>query len=280
MLAIEIIEGCNFKCYFCAAKDLKTYSFISLDLFKRVVLEAKDLGITKLNLTPCKGEPFMHPNIYEILNFVNQHMKETLVFTNATAINVNKLKKIKLNNVKLCVSYYGETVDKFIELTQTTESLFNTFHRRLIELKDAAINHEVHRRDLNYKFDYDGNTVNDVPLNKKCKYHHEPKVFANGDVTFCIFAREEIPNNKKIFYDNVNNNSLKNILENPLRYKFYDSQSLCISNCSSYDQSCYVGHSLTSIRLLNVSKKQYVLNKETIDKQYEEIEHETLQRIK
>jgi len=278
MLAIEIIEGCNFKCYFCKAKDLKSVTYMDLELFKKVVLEAKDLGITKLNLTPCKGEPFMHPNIYEILSFANEHMKESLVFTNATAINMDKLKELKLNNIKLNVSYYGETLDKFIELTGSSKSLFKIFHRKLKQLSSAGILHEVHRRDQGYIFDYDENHVNDKQLDKtvKCKYHQEPKVFVNGDISFCIFTREELPNSKKIFYANLNSSTLKDAMENPLRYKFYDSQSICSSKCSSYEQNCYVGHTLTSLKLLNISKKNYLNSKETTDKLYKEIENEVI----
>jgi organic radical activating enzyme len=277
MLAIEIIEGCNFKCYFCPAKDLDKNLFMDLELFKRIVLEAKELGITKLNLTPCKGEPFMHPNIYEMLEFVNTHMEEALLFTNATTINITKLKQININKITLCVSFYGETVDKFVELTQAGKNLFNIFHKRLIELKEANIKHEIHRRDQNYQFDYTGNNIvhNDI-LDVKCKYHQEPKIFANGDVTFCIFAREEVPNSKKIFYANVNSMSLKEILEDPIRYKFYESQSICANHCSSFNRNCYTGYTITSLKLINISKKNYISSKEDTDIRYAEIEKELL----
>jgi molybdenum cofactor biosynthesis enzyme MoaA len=45
MLAIEILEFCNFRCYFCKAKDITQPKFMSLDLFKRIIIEAKELGI-------------------------------------------------------------------------------------------------------------------------------------------------------------------------------------------------------------------------------------------
>jgi MoaA/NifB/PqqE/SkfB family radical SAM enzyme len=277
MLAIEIIEGCNFKCYFCTAKDVPSPVYMDFDLFKKIVLQAKKIGIKKLNLTPCKGEPFMHPNIYEILQFANEHMEESLLFSNATAINVKKLKSVKLNNIRLCISQYGKTIEDFIHLTKTNKSLYDIFQRRLQELKSEKIPYEIHMRDVDYQFDFVGNQNNVIDvkkIDKKCKYHHEPKVFVNGDVTFCIFAREEILNNKKIFFANVNELPLKDILEHPLRFKFYDSQSLCFNhNCTSYDKNCYVKHSLLSIKLLSQSKKNYILNKEFIDSEYMKIEN-------
>lgn len=279
MLAVEIIEGCNFECYFCTAKDIKTPVYMDFDLFKRTILEAKELGITKINLTPCKGEPFLHPNIYEMLDFVNTHMKESMLFTNATAINVDKLKAIGLNNIVLCVSYYGSTIEKFNELTGMGNNLFKIFHRKLAELTDAGIKYDIHKRDDNYIFDYlEGPHIvkDDFDSTSKCKYHHEPKVFANGDVTFCIFAREEFPTSDKIFFANVNNISLKEALENPLRYKFYESQSICAGRCSSYDRNCYIGHSIISLKTIMASKKKYLENKEVTDGLYKDIEDETI----
>lgn len=279
MLAIEIIEGCNFKCHFCTAKDLELTTHMDLDFFKRIVLEAKDLGITKLNLTPCKGEPFMHPNIYEILSFANEHMKESMLFTNATAINISKLKSVDLTNIVLCVSYYGSTITKFTELTGMKNNLFEIFHRKLTELNDAGIKYQIYRRDDNYEFDYDAGPAivkDKFDSTSKCKYHQEPKVFVNGDVTFCIFAREESPNAKKIFYANLHSTSLREAMQNPLRYKFYDSQSICASVCSSYERNCYTGHSIVSLKLLNTSKKNYLNSKETTDKLYKEIENEVI----
>lgn len=98
MIVVEILEYCNFKCYFCKAKDITEPKYMPLDLFKRIILEAKEMGITEIDLIPAKGEPFLHPDIYEMLDFLNTHMKHTIVFSNATAINVNKLKHVGMND--------------------------------------------------------------------------------------------------------------------------------------------------------------------------------------
>ena len=110
MIDIELVEGCNFKCYFCRAKEITNNVYIDLMLFKRIITEAKQLGIKTVKLTPCRGEPFLHPNIYEILEFACQHMDHVHMFTNATAINVDKLKAIASPKLELYVSFYGETV--------------------------------------------------------------------------------------------------------------------------------------------------------------------------
>lgn len=113
----------------------------------------------------------------------------------------------------------------------------------------------------------------------KCKYHQEPKVFANGDVSFCIFAREEAPTSNKIFYANLNQVSLKEALENPLRYKFYDSQSICTTVCGSYDRDCYTGYSVVSLKLITAAKNNYKINPQLTDSQYAELEQEVAREL-
>lgn len=280
MLVIDIIEFCNFKCYFCKAKDITTPRYMSLDLFKSIILEAKALGITEIDLIPSKGEPFLHPDIYEMLSFLNEHMKYTLVFTNATAVNVKKLEKISMNNIKLNVSYYGETPEKFKELTLMDKNLFDTVHRKLKEMTESGIRFNLERRDYGYEFNHSG-TVKTEYLDPKikCHFHSMPKILANGDVVFCKFVKDNTPPNEKVAFANLNKVSLKEALEDPIRFKFYDSQSICVKHCSSYSRTCYK-ESLSAFKLMAASKKHYKENPQLVDKQYEEIEHETLQRIK
>jgi MoaA/NifB/PqqE/SkfB family radical SAM enzyme len=278
MIVVEIIEYCNFKCYFCKAKDITEPQFMSLDLFKKIILEAKAMGITEIDLIPAKGEPFLHPNIYEMLDFVNTHMKHTIVFTNVTAVNVKKLKDVGMNNIKFCVSYYGDTPEKFKELTGMDKNLFDIVHRRLEELDEAGIRYNLERRDRNYIFNYTGVVAEEkFDPQLKCHFHSMPKILTNGDVVFCKFVKDNTPFNEKLAFANVNTVSLKQALEHPLRYKFFDSQSICLNHCSSFSRTCYK-ESIVSFKLMANSKKSYLENRETTDQQYEEIERETVQR--
>lgn len=278
MLVVELLEFCNFKCYFCKAKDITRPKFMSKDLFKKIILEAKELGITELDLIPSKGEPFLHPDIYEMLEFANEHMKYIIIFSNATAINVSELLKIKMNNVKLCISYYGSTEAKFKELTGMNKNLLDIVHIRLKELDAAGIRYNLERRDYGYEFSYNGSNPEDrFNPNAKCHFHSIPKVLVNGDVVFCKFVKDNTPPNDKIAFANLNNTSLKEALEDPVRYKFYDSQSICVNHCSSFSRTCYK-ESIVSFKLLANSKKNYLADKDRVDEQYKEIENETIQR--
>ena len=278
MLVIEILEYCNFKCYFCKAKDIVEPKYMSLDFFKKIILEAKELGITEIDLIPAKGEPFLHPNIYEMLEFLNEHMKHTLVFTNATAINVNRLKEVPMNRIKLCVSYYGATPEKFKELTAMDKNLFDIVHKRLKQMDESGIKYHLERRDYGYVFNYTGTDINEKFDPKiKCHFHSMPKVMVNGDVEFCKFIKDNVPSGEKTAFANLNNVSLKEALTDPIRYKFFDSQSICINHCSSFSKTCYK-ESISSFKLIAASKKNYLANPEPVDQQYEEIEREIVQR--
>jgi MoaA/NifB/PqqE/SkfB family radical SAM enzyme len=249
-----------------------------LELFKRIVLEAKAMGITEIDLIPAKGEPFLHPDIYEMLAFLNEHMKYTIVFTNVTAVNAAKLSKISLTNIKLCVSYYGDTPERFKQLTAMDKNLFDIVHRRLAELDSYGIQYKLERRDYGYEFNYTGTKVTEEFDSKlKCHFHSMPKIMANGDVVFCKFVKDNTPANDKVAFANLHNTSLKDALEDPIRYKFFDSQSICVKHCSSFSRTCYK-ESISSFKIMAASKKAYLADPIPVDEQYQEIERETIQR--
>lgn len=278
MIVVEILEYCNFKCYFCKAKDITEPKYMPLDLFKRIILEAKEMGITEIDLIPAKGEPFLHPDIYEMLAFLNEHMKYTIVFTNVTAVNVRKLAEIPMNNIKLCVSYYGDTPARFKELTAMDKNLFDIVHKRLEELDANGIQYKLERRDYGYEFNYTGTKITEEFDPKlKCHFHSMPKIMANGDVVFCKFVKDNTPPNDKVAFANLHDTSLKDALTDPIRYKFFDSQSICVKHCSSFSRTCYK-ESISSFKLMAESKKKYMINPVPVDQQYQEIERETLQR--
>lgn len=275
MISIEILDGCNFKCWFCRAKDLDDYLFMDIDVFKKAILEAKGLGIKTVDLIPSRGEPFMHPNIYEMLDFANQHMEEVLIFSNATPIKVEKLKTVNLSKTTLSISYYGETLDRFIELTCTDEKLYKIFHKRLKELSDAGIQYIIERRDKNYEFDIpDRPANNNFDPKEKCRFHHLPKVLANGGVTFCKTAWSA----NGLTIGNIKERSLTDLLTDPIRYKFMDSQSICVKYCDSYNISCKTKVTFAGMKLMLESKARYNKDTDKVDLQYAELENEIIQR--
>lgn len=273
MLAVEIIDGCNFKCWFCNAKDVKKNTYMDIKLFRDVIIQAKDLGIKIIDMVPSKGEPFLHPKIYEMLDFVNLHMEEIIIFSNATAINVQELKKVNLTKTKLGISFYGSNVKKFNQLTGMNEKLFKIFNNKIKELSEYNIPHTIERRDINYEFTKNKEEKNkDFDSSLKCKFHSVPKILYNGDVTFCRFSKNNIIGSNKIIFANVNDVSLEEALQNPIRYKFFDSQSICSKLCDSFDADCRIKQTISSVKFMMKSKINYKNNLEFVEKQYKDLE--------
>lgn len=274
MISIEIIEGCNFNCWFCDAKDIDKYTFMDIDVFKRAVLEAKELGIKTVDMIPSRGDPFIHPNIYEMLDFINEHMEEILIFTNATPINVEKLSQCNLSHTILSISLYGKTTEKFIELTKTDERMFNKFNRKLEELDEAGIKYNIERRDEDYEFDTHGVARNDFDPSQKCKFHHIPKILVDGSATFCRTAWSS----NQLSIGNLSDRDLHDLLSDPIRYKFMDSQSICEHACDSYEIECNTKLTFAAIKLMSESRARYLSSHIDTETRYEKLENETIQR--
>jgi hypothetical protein len=199
-------------------------------------------------------------------------MKEVNLVTNLSAANVSKLKEINLSHTSLTVSYYGDTVEKFKEMTVTNGSLFKIVHRKLEELKTYRIPHTIGRRDINWNLNYD-DKEHLPPLGaKKCPQHQRPRISPQGDVTFCKFIVGRSGYIPDINFGNLHDITLREALSNPLRYKFFDTESICRKHCVDVSETCVVKPTLTSYKLMALSKKQYETDTETTNKKYKVIE--------
>ena len=73
-----LTEGCNFSCRHCwiasgyGSQDTPP-SVLNFDLFKKILQQAKPLGLSNVKLTG--GEPLLHPAINEILEFIKRILK-------------------------------------------------------------------------------------------------------------------------------------------------------------------------------------------------------------
>jgi SynChlorMet cassette radical SAM/SPASM protein ScmF len=80
-----LTEGCNLRCRHCwiAPKyqsEADQYLALDLDLFKSIIDQAKALGLTGAKLTG--GEPLLHPQINEILEYIQTQELRVTVETN------------------------------------------------------------------------------------------------------------------------------------------------------------------------------------------------------
>ncbi len=92
-----LTKGCNLRCCHCwiepSAQSNNSVS-LSLDLFKSIIDQAKPLGLSSLKLTG--GEPLLHPQISEILDFIKIEELSLNVETNGVLCTKELAKKIVL----------------------------------------------------------------------------------------------------------------------------------------------------------------------------------------
>ena len=95
--------NCNLSCAYCVAEShpRAPKRRISLEMVKKIVDEATDLGFESLYFTG--GEPFILDEIYEMLAYASDHLTTT-VLTNAMLFNEPRFQRlVKIRHPKLIV---------------------------------------------------------------------------------------------------------------------------------------------------------------------------------
>lgn len=138
-LTIELNTTCNLKCCHCYVtnrnKTEKQY-ILSLDLVKKILNEAKEIGVFKISFTG--GEPLLHPNIFEILEMAKNMSFFVFLKTNATLIDDNNINKIKSNVDFVITSRYGYSEQTYDKITGIQGS-FLKYLKALSLLKKNSI---------------------------------------------------------------------------------------------------------------------------------------------
>lgn len=148
---LELTSQCNHNCLHCfLGEDLNRYKPFELDKVYQYIDILNDKGISQLIFSG--GEPFLHPNIGEIINYVSKYPINTTILTNGTTSNAIKLAPlIKEKDVKIKLSILGKesTHDRIVGVKGSFSKL----------MKTCAL-----YKDMGIDFEF-GYTVND--LNKE-----------------------------------------------------------------------------------------------------------------
>lgn len=114
---IEVTNICNFNCNFCVYNLMKREKgFMDLDLFKKIVTEISENGNSQIVFFHLMGEPLLHPDIIEMLNYASKKTSRQDLVTNASTLDSEK--KIRdlfdtgLTNIN--ISFYNKTEHDFI----------------------------------------------------------------------------------------------------------------------------------------------------------------------
>lgn len=102
-----ITRKCNLRCRHCFenASPMEETPLFNMDTMKNIFRQMDDLNIKTLKITG--GEPFMHPQIYPILEEIALSRFETIILTNGMLIDDMAMNIIKSANIKLGISLDG-----------------------------------------------------------------------------------------------------------------------------------------------------------------------------
>ncbi len=111
-LTLMLNKICNLKCVFCDIPnaDGKEDILLKENAFK-VINEAKKIGIKEIILTG--GEPFLHPHLFEIVDFANLRNINSVITTNGLFIkqHVDRIIKSGINCISVSIDGKEETHD-------------------------------------------------------------------------------------------------------------------------------------------------------------------------
>ena len=98
-LAFNIIRKCNKSCEYCYL-DMNGES-LSLDEIKKVVSELEN--VRKVTITG--GEPLIHPQIFDIINFLNKKTDGINLLTNGIELTDENTTKLENYDIELFITY-------------------------------------------------------------------------------------------------------------------------------------------------------------------------------
>ena len=93
-----LTEGCNLKCRHCWIQPKfqgngKSYPALDFDLFRSIIKQAKQLGLSGVKLTG--GEPLIHPQINQMLDHVRNEELRLTIESNGVCVTPEMAKSIK-----------------------------------------------------------------------------------------------------------------------------------------------------------------------------------------
>lgn len=239
---LEITNACNLNCSFCTQN--KGNTFLDIKTIESYLLQIKE--ITNYIYLHVLGEPLLHPNIEEILSLLDKYDFKLQLVTNGVLLdkysNILQHKSLRklsisihsINN--LCVNEnYFDAINNLIEYNnnKTIELRFydlnnlDTTLSTYLKYLDDKYHFKNTKKECSYKLKdnvyiysqdmFKWPDIKDEDINENGYCHgliDQIAILHNGDVTSCCLD----PCGYNVL-GNLNNESLKDILESPLYKK-------------------------------------------------------------
>jgi len=136
-LIIEPVSACNLRCPFCHQVDdnftnnKKMMGSMDFSLFKKIIDEASDSGTNAITLT-CRGEPTLHPQIGEMLEYCSGKFLELKMNTNATRLNeklIHQILKSGMTDLVFSVDSYFKEEFESLRVGAIFEDVLNNIKK-------------------------------------------------------------------------------------------------------------------------------------------------------
>ncbi len=141
-LTIELTKLCNERCVHCYLPNSQKQNgkTLSVSFVKRLIDEGVDMGLLSVSFTG--GEPFLHKNIFEILEYAREKDLMISILSNLTLLkteHIALLKKINISMIQVSLYSLDDATHDYI--TQLPGSFEKTMHSiKLLLENDIPVN--------------------------------------------------------------------------------------------------------------------------------------------
>jgi MoaA/NifB/PqqE/SkfB family radical SAM enzyme len=136
---IELTNHCNFNCTFCPnAVMTRKRQFMDTDLAIRLLDEiaSKNLASEPIQLH-LMGEPLLHPQIFEILEFIRKKNLPVRLFTNGALLNEKNRERIYAGDIKELVIGIQTQSDETYRNHRRGKPDFQTYMKNIQDTVEA-----------------------------------------------------------------------------------------------------------------------------------------------
>jgi radical SAM protein with 4Fe4S-binding SPASM domain len=248
-LGIEIINICNYKCYFCGSQFVDNHKILSNEKYFSIINEAKSAGIKHLDLTPMDGELFVDKHFMEKLKKTLEDFSVEF-FTNfslCTPKIQDELKKLQ-DKYKLIirVSDYGDGDKEYFKYqTRKTDKDWDIYRNNLDYANKIGLELDLHYRGKDHNFVFDNTNTNieekykikggERKINTKgvCKYQFTPRIDIEGNLMACLCGDSGTGREDELFVGNIYEEGFKEVYFSKKRLEMFLNHSKGI-----YSETC------------------------------------------